>query len=247
MTAPLSPAQELSARRTGRAVFGLALTAGMVVVWMVSFGGARGPSWGAPPPLLAGQALVAVWLAALLLAGLARSVARVAFSADPTPLLEVSGGGPTLPVACPLGIASGTHRAERLEAWGLALPLVGLSFAAPLSLHFVVGALLGVGARDFNQWVALSSILVGHAHLLLAALAGAYALSLCRRDGAGPALTSASVLGFTTAAAAIPGIFLLGLPPVLTLLTGLLFVPAMFGWARRTVCAERAVLAGGSR
>jgi hypothetical protein len=49
-------------------------------------------------------------------------------------------------------------------------------------------------------------------------------------------------LGISVAVACVPGLVLVGIPPLLVALTGLMFVPAMFGAMRRRVVRERQAL-----
>ena len=51
------------------------------------------------------------------------------------------------------------------------------------------------------------------------------------------------VLGATSLAACVPGVLLLGIPPLVTAVTGAAFVPLMFYRAARQVASESAALA----
>lgn len=234
-----APATTLYARRLGRAAFGLVLTVGMLVTALVAFRAAAWPAF-APPPVWAGQSLLITWLCALGASRLVRSMAVGLASAGGARPLEAAGGGPTLPVACPTGVAEGPLRAAGLELAALALPLAGLSLALPLTLHAALAVLLRSDAVGFNGWVVVSTTLVGHAHLVLAALSVGYAGALCQRRP--PPVTALGAVALTALAAAVPGLFFLGLPVLLTFLTGVAFVPTLYAWAARTVDEERAQL-----
>jgi hypothetical protein len=140
--------------------------------------------------------------------------------------------------------------ASRWEFASAALPLAALSLAAPLTIHWFVAELLGIGtlgptAREFGKWIAMSALIVGHAHLalLLMAVRWAWTLRTCETL----ALRSAGsrwvrALLCAVGVAAVPGIVLLAIPPVLVALTGLVFIPAMYALTARRVERERLAL-----
>jgi hypothetical protein len=133
----------------------------------------------------------------------------------------------------------------RLEQLSIGLPLVALSLLAPLTIHFLVGLLISGGridARDFDSWIMTSAVLVGHCHLLLAYLSWRYSRHLIKSNIDG-FLTLKSdgwtTFGLVVASSLVPGAFLIGLPVVIVAITGILFIPYMFGWARETLARER--------
>lgn len=137
-----------------------------------------------------------------------------------------------------------TSLLERFEAGSLAWPLAAASLVAPLTLHLMVW-LLGFGGKlaDFGKWIALSALIVGHAHLVLALLSRRYVQRL-RAEPWGPSGGGwGSTLGWTIFASAIPGLVFFGLPPILVAVTGLFVIPTMFVWARRTLERERLAVA----
>lgn len=143
--------------------------------------------------------------------------------------------------------------ADGLERSSAALPLMGLALIAPLSLHLIaVTVVRAVGGQgliegdDFDTWIGLSLLIVGHAHITLAALGYTFARDLRASSAAviGRTLTRKgwAALGWTVLASCVPGIVLILLPPILTAVTGLVFVPASFVLVRRKVLAERVAL-----
>lgn len=128
------------------------------------------------------------------------------------------------------------------ERNALVLPLVAVSLVGPLTLHGVVASLLGCGPGHltFDDWVLISLLVVGHAHVVLAVLAG--------RDGArladGQKVSARRTLLWTAVTAGVPGVLLYAIPPVLTALTGAVLIPTMYAWARRTLAVERRMAAG---
>jgi hypothetical protein len=141
--------------------------------------------------------------------------------------------------------------AARWEFVSAALPLAALSLAAPLTIHWLVAELLGTGtpgptAREFGKWIGLSALIVGHAHLALLFMAVRWARSLrtCETLALRSWASSRWVRALFCAVgvAAVPGIVLLAIPPVLVGLTGLVFVPAMYALTARRVERERLAL-----
>jgi hypothetical protein len=146
------------------------------------------------------------------------------------------------------------RRIDRWQTAALALPMVACSLAAPLTLHYLVvlvfdaiGALSpGYGStfsevRSFDGWIAISAVVVGHAHLVLAGHAVLFARRL-RRLPAGAAPPEGAGWGalmWAVVASAVPSAIFVLIPPALTFVTGLVFVPLMYGAASRTFVRER--------
>jgi len=193
--------------------------------------------------------LVGTWLAMGLAFGvgrvlggrrLRRALRRILVSSeDPfIDLARLDGGGP-LEVA--------VRRIHRLETASFALPMAAFTLLTPLFVHLVVGAgLLGVGLKNFNAWVLISLLLVGHAHLTLLILSVMHVLRIRSELDRGVSVVGASrgfwALLWTVAASSIPGAVLLCIPPILVALTGLLFVPWMFHWVGTRARQERFLL-----
>jgi len=135
-------------------------------------------------------------------------------------------------------------RTHRLEQASFALPLAVLALLAPLSLHFIFSLVfLQVSLTSFGGWIAISLLIVGHAHITLLVLAVLHVARLRRELDAGQQVAGASrgfkALLWTTFASAIPGVFLLCIPPPMVFLTGLVFVPWAFAWTARRASSER--------
>lgn len=141
---------------------------------------------------------------------------------------------------------------SRMEAWSLALPLVAASLLGPLAMHGAVFSVMSAidaapFAKSFARWILLSSIIVGHAHLALAICTARYARRLACTETAelsSETLRRAwrSALLSVVVISSAPGILLLGIPPFLTLVTGLVLVPALYAVARAAIVHERSVL-----
>jgi hypothetical protein len=135
-------------------------------------------------------------------------------------------------------------RADRLERSSVALPLMAMAMLAPLSLHLAIAAPF-TGLRTFNAWIALSLVIVGHAHLVTAWQAWKFArtlhgldkdeLRVPRRDGW-------RALWVTFGWSFFPGAILLLIPPILVLVTGLVVIPFTWASMQRRVGLERRLL-----
>jgi hypothetical protein len=247
----------LYARRAGRVAAGAAVAAvalatfGLALLKLASGTAFR---WGPTGPglphltallLLAWPAGAAAYVAAFMLARsrFGRLIGRREGMAGADPFTDLA-----LLTASPQPSAAAARAADRLETASVALPLVAISFAAPLTLHYFAGRalqLVGADFRDFDAWICASVLVVGHAHLTLAVCAILHAQRL-RKLGHVALLVQGGAgwraLLWTLLASALPGILFWGVPPLLTLFTGLTFIPAMFSWTYRTVARERQAL-----
>lgn len=139
------------------------------------------------------------------------------------------------------------ERVSRLEVPSLAVPVAAATLLLPLTLHLLVGSgLLDVYLADFNAWILLSLVLVGHAHLTLLVFSVLHVNRVCREldlgDEVGGAGRGLWALLWTITASAIPGAIFLFIPPLLVALTGLTFVPWMFFWVARRARSERLLI-----
>lgn len=156
---------------------------------------------------------------------------------------------------------------ERGETASVAYPLMGLALLVPLTLHFGVymaaellrGSRLERAIFEFDGWIAVSMILVGHAHLVLVYLARRYAQRLGALSNEqierSPPPGGMSALGYTIGASLLGGVIGLFISPIgglvgmlvigaLVGITGLLFVPWSFTSMRRSLAQERVTLDG---
>lgn len=137
---------------------------------------------------------------------------------------------------------------DSLEVWSTALPLGALSLLTPLMLHYAFVCVGGSEtAAGFGRWIRLSLVIVGHAHLALMALAIRFARKMQRADAEDLAQMSIHrewlvAWLVTVVVSAVPGVLLLAVPPILTTITGLAFIPFMFALMRRVVINERSAL-----
>ena len=241
--------RSLYARRVARAAAGAATTIalGLCAVWTLV-----GSIWGVTERLL-GSALLALpvyWLARVWAGRRFDQRVTLRLRRTPDPFadierLEAEGA----PLSCARELC------ERLETRSIAYPMVAFALAGPLLLHFVVYAMFvrGVhqhGYRDFDTWILVSALFVGHAHVYLALRAAAFARDLRldqRLYQPGTARVEAARCGNsawagTTGISALPGVVLLAIPPLLVAITGGFVIPLMFRLAGRTVLRERALL-----
>ncbi|MEM7678485.1 MAG: hypothetical protein AAF449_21045, partial [Myxococcota bacterium] len=119
-------------------------------------------------------------------------------------------------------------------AKSLYLPLVAASLLIPLSLHLLVVAILGAFSwPHFGAYMTMSAIILIPAYGVLIwqcirhgrSLAGMSTEPVMDQPG-GHALAGTFLASF------VPGIVVMGLPPVLVALTGAPFIPAIFRLAR---------------
>lgn len=138
----------------------------------------------------------------------------------------------------------------RLELWSTSLPLIATSLLAPLSIHFCAAPLFGPHydfMRSYAGWIRISLVVVGHAHLALAFMAHRFAKKMRSKsptDLREMPLTGewGRALGIAVLVAAIPGILLLVVPPVLSAITGILFIPFMFVLMHHNLTHERSAI-----
>jgi hypothetical protein len=148
--------------------------------------------------------------------------------------------------ATPTAAALVTRQIDRLEQASLALPLVALALLTPLTLQAPFALGLG-GLRGMDMWCFVSVVLVGHAHLVLAGLFIRHAARV-RRAADPVAMGGAGrILLWTVVTAGVPGLVLYALPPILTLITGAVFIPLAVNRVGTWAAEERAVLEAAVR
>lgn len=144
--------------------------------------------------------------------------------------------------------------AQQVQALGhisIAAPLMALSLLSPLLIHITfLGALEISSPTPFNwkfwndaaEWIGISLIIVGHCHLVLAYLSRKYTKEMSSATSSQLEHLSDKgwrAWGVTTASSLFPGVLLIGIPVFLVGLTGVAFIPLMFGWAKRTLLREQ--------
>ncbi len=248
-------AEPVYVARFARAAAGRVLLGSAVMLLVVGLGLLLG-TWaetGANIDPCASSALTAVLMASWPAAGLAYAVARRRARRSFVPRLLA-------PIEITCDVHADLERARRydpgqhatrlvgsMESASLAPLLAGIGLLLPLSLHFLVGmGLLDVELAEFDGWIAMSAVVVGHCHVILAVRAWRY----------GKQLTTAPTVallhrvyeqgwktyGIVLAASLFPGVLLLFVPVVLVGVTGL-FIPMLYGWAPRRLVEERDALA----
>jgi hypothetical protein len=104
-----------------------------------------------------------------------------------------------------------------------------------------------LGLRNYDEWIALSLLIVGHAHVALAVFYARFASKAQRLHdttlAAGRSRGEWSIYGWVVLISAIPGVVCMGLPPILTAVTALFFHPFLYRGMTRTILEERAALA----
>jgi hypothetical protein len=196
--------------------------------------------------------LVAAWPAGIVAALVARAVARGILSGwaeEPVRLTgDLAKDLARLDADEPL--AAMRRTAERWERPAAAWPIAALSLVTPLTIHLLVDWIPNMGRdvllQDFGTWIAISVVLVGHSHL--AVLVGAVRWARSLRERPTELLTTGLTRSWgltllvAVGLACLPGIVLLGIPPILVALTGLLFIPAMYLVTARCIQRERFAL-----
>jgi hypothetical protein len=189
--------------------------------------------------------LLCAWPAGLVAWAIARTAAGVAFGRRVHAPFGLTGdvGEDLLRLQREDSLADARALAARWQRAGAALPLAALSIIAPLTIHFVVWCLLAPHeVLDFGEWIAMSVVIVGHAHVALCVCAVVWANRLCRYETSELNVVQPSwarSLFITVGVACVPGLLLLAIPPLLVFVTGLVFVPAMYGATLRCMVRER--------
>lgn len=237
---------EVRVRRLARIAAGAVLVCGggaiaaVFLAALVTRTTAGGTWWlDAPPAESMPAVLYTTWGLACAVYGLARLGLRVAPASRAEPDADV------FAELARLESPRGASAVAALETASVALPLAGLALTAPLAIHALV-AWVTTRGEGFHAWMSLSVMLVGHAHLALALCAALFARKLRGTPGVliaeGTGRAGWRALGVAALVAAVPGIVLLAVPPVLVFVTGALFVPASFAAAGRCVVRERRML-----
>lgn len=124
---------------------------------------------------------------------------------------------------------------------GLEWSLIGLGWTLPLTIHYGV-ALCGNGTRAFGVWIALSTLMSLQSHITLAFQSRRFARLLADDAKMNVHFEWFRALALTTLVASIPWALLAAIPTIITAITGLLFVPAMYILAKRRATREHALV-----
>jgi hypothetical protein len=246
--------EAIVAKRVARTLAGVVGIVGAFATVLIAFLESDYPNeeWGTYVLLASSSAAIVTYLAVRLLL---RSGDHLLRRSRPLPTLATLSGRldadlATLdaldPVRQWLSRLAGTR--GKHEAFVRAVPLIAISLLTPLTLHWLFSFLLTAqGARDFAVWIKISAVVVGHAHLALAYLSYRFTTKLARSSTAEIEAMSihgewGKTLGITVLVSAVPGILALAVPPILSAITGLVFIPVMFILTRNQVLEERAML-----
>jgi hypothetical protein len=231
------------AARTGRIWGGVAGIAGAGLVALAAVAGAARPS-GAP--VSATVVLLASWAAMGVgyVAGCLVGDRRARQIAVPRETGDVHADLARLERAC--STVTAREGAVRMEEASTALPMIAVGLLAPLTLHFAFCFFTGMRS-SFDQWIRMSLVIVGHAHVVLACqlqglarkARGLSVEELTKQRGR----VAWPIFGWTVIASGVPGIVLVLLPPVITAVTGVLFLPLLVWRTLGTLIAERRALA----
>lgn len=246
------PAEPVYVARYARAAAGRVLFGSAVMLLLVGLALLLLGSWAeidAWTGSVLTVALLASWPAAGLAYVVARSHARRSFVQRLMAPIDI-----TCDVHADLERARrydpGQHAMRLLgsmEGASLAPLMAGIGLLLPLSLHCLVGlGLLDVEFAEFDGWIAMSAVVVGHCHLILAVRAWRYGKQLTMTPTVAllPRVYEQGwkTYGIVLAASLFPGVLLLFVPVVLVGVTGL-FIPLLYGWAPRRLVEERDALA----
>lgn len=229
---------EVFAQRRRRTVFGVTLTLASIASFAIAgFGSLMTIGAG----VLTEAAVLPLVLALPLgfaFAWLGTAVARKRHSPPLPPLPELDNRDEQ--ALFDLQIAEGELAGypKRLEG-GVSWALVGLGWVLPLTLHFLVAIAIGE-TREFGAWIALSILISLQSHIALALLNHRFGRHV-QGDAPGSVHTQwLKTLLITTLVASVPWIVLLAVPTIITVATGLVFIPAMYILTARRVKSEQA-------
>ncbi len=127
-------------------------------------------------------------------------------------------------------------------ARSLAIPMIGLALTLPLTLHLGFATLVGWGNGWFDDWVDISLVIVGPAHLAIAAMCAwrAHELAMPQRLP----MSTFTIYWTTIGVSCVPFGFLWMIPPGLVAVTALGLVPFISAMQR---IAERERVPAGDR
>ena len=193
----MTATRELLARRIGRIAFGGVLLIGAAYLVVAASAGAACRPWFDARPSLDAAKIISTTWLAALVVG---AIAR--HIARRLPL---------------------RWNPDALFAESVMAPVLGMALLLPLTLHMPI-ALLASDSEGFDTWVGLSLWITGLAHLVFAitcAMRG-YQLVMGR-----PAYSPRRIVVVTLITSCVPFIVLIGIPPLLVVITALPLIPLM--------------------
>jgi hypothetical protein len=108
-------------------------------------------------------------------------------------------------------------------AASLSVPVAGIALLLPITLHMPVALIIG-GSDGFRTWVSLSAWIAGPAHLVFAATS---VLRTHQLVAGVRAWSPYRVYATTVITSCVPYVLLVGIPPALVAITGVLFLPLL--------------------
>jgi hypothetical protein len=246
--ASLSSAAEVHTLRSARIAAGSVGIIGVVVLAVVAAVSIL--VLHTPPKGGLSLILLATWVAVVIAYRLARRraaarAARAARAPAPSddPWADLARLAALPPGASLHALAASQERASA------SLPLIALSLLLPLSIHGFLYASAVVATchaeviGSYDYWIMLTMIGVGHAHLALAWFARSFAKSLASIPDhevvAEAERRARRAFWWTVGISAIPGAYLVFIPPILVAVTGVLFCKPMFRRIAAEVLLER--------
>ncbi|MEO7735607.1 MAG: hypothetical protein ABIY55_31930 [Kofleriaceae bacterium] len=193
----MTATRDLLARRIGRITFGGVLLIGVAYLVFAASAGTVRRPWYDVRPPLDAAKIISATWLAALLAGI---VARQIARRLPM-----------------------RWNPDALFAESVIVPVFAMALLLPLTLHMPI-ALLAFDSESFDTWVGLSMWITGLAHLVFAitsAMRG-YQLVMGR-----PAYSPRRIVVVTLITSCVPFIVLLGVPPLLVVVTALALVPLL--------------------
>lgn len=126
-----------------------------------------------------------------------------------------------------------TYRGEVRLTTSLVVPACGIALLLPLTLHLLFFTFVTHSTSGFDEWVTLSLIATGIAHVVFAIMAMTRAYQLARGE---PAVSIVAIYFTCVANGAIPFV----IPAAYVALTGLPIIP-LLAYMERIATRERAV------
>jgi hypothetical protein len=246
--ASLSSAAEVHTLRSARIAAGSAGILGVIVLAIALF--LSVVVWHVAPRGLLSLILLGTWVAVVIAYQLARRraaarAARAAVAPAPSddPWADLARLAALPPGASLHALAASQERASA------SLPLIALSLLLPLSIHGSLYAIAVVATchaeviGNYDYWILLTIIGVGHAHLALAWFVRSFAKSLANIPDdellAEAERRARRAFWWTVGVSAIPGAYLVLIPPILVAITVALFCKPMFRRIAAEVLLER--------